>query len=186
MEDNNTPSWKTIKTEEVYDTPWISVHHHDVITPAGTKGIYGTVSFKNRAVGIVALDPQLNTYIVRQYRYPLKKYSWEIPEGGCPKELSLLEGAKKELREEAGLLATNWRLIQTLDLSNSATDEYAEIFLATGLSQVEQELEETEDIILRKLPFESFYEMILNGEITDAISVAAGLKIKIMLDRGEI
>jgi len=180
------PSWKTLKSTIKYETPWIKVVHNDVLTPANTKGIYGCVHFQNIAVGVIALDPELNTYIVQQYRYPLKKYSWEIPEGGSPLNVPPLETAKKELKEETGISAKNWQLIQELDLSNSATDEVSFTYLATDLSFSQMQLEDTEDIIVKKLPFNSFFKMIEKGEIRDAISVAAGYKIKMMLDNDEI
>ncbi|MFD2148330.1 hypothetical protein [Mucilaginibacter antarcticus] len=52
-----------------------------MVNPSGNPGIYGKVHFKNRAIGVVALDANLNTYLVGQYRFALSEYSWEIPEG---------------------------------------------------------------------------------------------------------
>ena len=70
-----------------------------MINPSGGKGIYGKVHFKNFAIGIVALDDELNTYLVGQYRFTLNEYSWEIPEGGGPIGIDILESAKRELKE---------------------------------------------------------------------------------------
>lgn len=180
------PSWKTLKSEVKYETPWIKVVHNDVITPANTEGIYGCVHFQNIAIGVLALDTDFNTFIVQQYRYPLKKYTWEIPEGGCPLNADPLKTAKKELKEETGIIAKNWKLIQELDLSNSATDEISYTYLATDLEFTNMELEDTEDIIVKKLPFADFFEMIEKGKIRDAISVSAGYKVKMMLLNNEI
>ncbi|MCB0513279.1 MAG: DNA mismatch repair protein MutT, partial [Bacteroidetes bacterium] len=74
--------FQTIDETIVYDTKWISVKHANIITPSQTKGIYGTVHFKNYAIGIIPIDKDGNTYLVGQYRYALNSYSWEIPEGG--------------------------------------------------------------------------------------------------------
>ena len=88
-------SWTTRGKTLKYETPWISVSEYDVLTPAGTASIYGVVSFKNLAIGVLPLDKDNNTWLVGQWRYPLEQYSWEIPEGGCPKGEEPLEAAKR-------------------------------------------------------------------------------------------
>jgi hypothetical protein len=97
--------WTTLSTEEVYDNPWIKLEEHQVINPGGGRGIYGKVHFKNTAIGVIALDKDDNIWLVGQHRYPLNEWSWEIPEGGGPKGTELLESAKRELKEETGLVA---------------------------------------------------------------------------------
>ena len=62
--------WKILGEKKVYDNPWIAVTEYDVINPAGGKGIYGKVHFKNLAIGILPLDEDLNTYLVGQFRLP--------------------------------------------------------------------------------------------------------------------
>lgn len=181
---NNPWTTKSISTK--YETPWIKVTHHEVITPGGSDGIYGCVHFKNLAVGIIPLDQEYNTWIVGQYRYPIKRYTWEIPEGGCPIGTSPLETAKRELMEEVGIAALNWQLIQELDLSDSASDEISYCYLATGLSFGQTSHEDNEEIIIRKLPFSELFEMVESGEIRDAISVAAVYKLQRMIDNNEI
>lgn len=173
--------WKVLKSKEIYDNPWIKVTEHDVINPKGGKGIYGIVHFKNLAIGIVPLDDNLNTYLVGQFRFPLERYSWEIPEGGGKLGIDPLESARRELLEETGLKAGSWELIQRMDLSNSVSDEEAYIFLARNLTQHEAEPEETEELRIRKLPFEEAFRMVIEGEITDSLSVAAILKTKLIL-----
>lgn len=178
--------WKTKNTKVVYQSPWIRVDHSEVITPGGSDGTYSTVHFENLAIGIVPLDSEMNTWIVGQYRYPLKKYTWEIPEGGGKIDVSPLESAKRELLEEVGLKANDWQLIQEMQLSNSATDEIAYIYLARELEQFEPDPEEDEELEIKKIHFDEFYQMILDGEITDSLSVAAGLKLKLMILNNEI
>lgn len=172
--------WRRLASECRYQNPWIAVHHDDVITPAGTRGIYGRIHFKNRAIGIVPLDDDGNTWLVGQYRYALDAWSWEIPMGGGPFDKTPLEAAQAELREEAGLLADNWRMIQTLHTSNSVTDEIGHVFVATSLRQVQADPEPTEDISIRKLALSEAVEWAMDGRITDAISVAALLKVSLM------
>ena len=97
--------WITKSTETKYENPWIRLDESQVINPAGNDGIYGVVHFKNRAMAIIPLDEENNTWIVGQFRYTTKTYEWEVIEGGVPEGEDLLEGAKRELEEEAGLLA---------------------------------------------------------------------------------
>ncbi|MEJ7557270.1 MAG: NUDIX hydrolase [Pedobacter sp.] len=150
MEENNP--WTTLERKEVYDNKWINVNEHQVINPSGGSGIYGVVHFKNVAIGVLPLDEENNTWLVGQYRYPLDAYSWEIPEGGGPLGLDPLDGAKRELLEETGLIATDWTEIQRMYLSNSVSDELAVIYVAKGLTMGVAEPEETEQLILRKPP----------------------------------
>jgi len=149
-----------------------------VINPGGTPGIYGKVSFKNQAVGIIPVDEDGNTWLVGQYRYTLNEWSWEIPMGGSPKKEDTQKTAQRELEEETGLVAGE--LIEVLHLhpSNSITDEKGLVYLATSLSQGKQQLEDTEkDIQLKKLSLDEAVEMAQNGQITDAISVAGLLHL---------
>ncbi len=172
--------WTLLSSEQKYDNPWIRVDEHQVLKPNGEPGIYGVVHFKNRAIGIVAIDEHDYVYLVGQYRYPLKKYSWEIPEGGGPQGEAPLEAAKRELLEETGLIAAHWELMLEMDLSNSVSDESCQVFVASGLSLREAQPEDTEELQVRRLPFEKAVELVLAGEITDSVSVAALLKLKIL------
>lgn len=178
--------WKILSEQEVYDNSWIKVTEFGVINPSGGRGIYGKVHFKNTAIGIIVLDANLDTYLVGQYRFPADKFSWEIPEGGCPPNMHPLDGAKKELAEETGLHAHSWEKILEMDLSNSVTDEHAIVYLAYDVEQHKPSPEETELLTVRKLPFEEAYLLVEEGEITDSISVAAILKVKLMLADGRI
>ncbi len=176
--------WKTNSETEIYDNPWIQVRHCEVTTPAGTEGIYGVVHFKNIAIGIVPLDEDLNTWIVGQYRYTLNDYSWEIPEGGGIIGVPALDSAKRELKEETGILAQKWTPILELHTSNSVTDEYGVAYVAQDLEFGESEPEDTEELIIRKLPFQEVLDMVIKDEITDALSMTAVMKTNIMLERG--
>lgn len=170
--------WTTLSTREVYSNKWIQVTEHDVLNPSGGKGIYGKVHFKNKAIGIIPVDREGNTWLVGQYRYTLNVYSWEIPEGGGALTADILESARRELKEETGLTANRWQLIMRVHTSNSVTDEEGFIFLAEELTQGNAEPEETEaDLKIRKLPLQRAIDMVMNGEITDSMSVAGLLKL---------
>lgn len=167
----NNP-WKVLKTTNIYDNPWISVKEDAVLNPAGNNGIYGTVHFKNKALGIIPLDANNYTWLVGQYRYPLNEYSWEIPMGGGELNEDLLSSAKRELKEETGLVADKWTKILRIHTSNSVTDEEGFVFLAEELTQYQPEFEETEQIIIKKLPLSDAISMVMQGKITDSISMA--------------
>lgn len=173
--------WKTKTSTCVYENPWIKISHEEVITPKGTDGIYGVVHFKNTAIGVVPIDSEGNTWLVRQSRYTLNQFTWEIPEGGCPQGENPLAAAQRELEEEVGLQARAWQELMTLHLSNSVSDELAIIYVARDLFAGVQQLEDTEDIECKKLPLLEAIDMVKRGEITDAISVAALLRVALDL-----
>ncbi|WP_194777442.1 NUDIX domain-containing protein [Pararhodonellum marinum] len=170
--------WKTKSIQKIYSNPWILLEEHQVVNPNGKDGIYGKVHFKNKAIGIIPLDKDLNTWIVGQYRYTLDEYTWEIPMGGGPLDIDLVESAKRELKEETGLSAAKWTLILRLHTSNSVTDEEAFVFLAEELTHGETAFDETEKIEIIKLPLTQALAMVEEGTITDAISVAGLLKLE--------
>jgi ADP-ribose pyrophosphatase len=178
--------WKKLKEELKYQTNWIAVSHHDVIDPKGNKGIYGVVHFKNIAVGMLPLDEEGNTWIVGQYRYPINAYSWEMPEGGGKRDVPTIESARRELKEETGIVAHKWTKILEMDLSNSASDEQAVIYVAQDLEFEENDPDPTEDLEVRKLPFAELYEMVMHGEVRDSLTVAAVLKVELMLRDGSL
>lgn len=180
MKEQHNP-WQVTNEQEVYSNKWISLKHYDVINPSGGNGIYGKVHFKNIAVGVIPIDKDINTYIVGQFRFALDQYSWEIPEGGCPLDEDPLHAAQRELQEETGLHAAHWIKILDMYLSNSVSDEYCMVYAATGLSQHESAPEETEQLLIKKIPFDQLYQMVQDAVVTDSITVAATLKIKLML-----
>ncbi|MBX2921312.1 MAG: NUDIX hydrolase [Chitinophagaceae bacterium] len=173
--------WKVVKQKPVYDNPWIAVTEYDVINPSGGEGIYGKVSFKNLAVGVVPLNEEGYTWLVGQYRFPIDAYSWEIPEGGGAPGIDPVVSAQRELLEETGLKARKWDKILDMHLSNSVTNETGVVYLARELSQHEAQPEETEQLVIKKVKFEGAFQMVLRGEITDSLSVAAILKLEYLL-----
>jgi len=176
MELTDNP-WKTLTSDVVYENNWVSIRHEEVLTPAGTPGIYGVVSFKNKAVAVVPIDAEGNIYLVGQYRYPLEEYSWEVPEGGSPLGIDPLESARRELKEETGLEADTWTLLGRIHTSNSATDEEGFLYVAEDLHQGEHAPEETEQLQIQRVPLTQAVQMVMDSEITDALSVCAILKI---------
>ncbi|MFN8346431.1 MAG: NUDIX hydrolase [Spirosomataceae bacterium] len=176
LNENENP-WTTLKSQVVYDNKWIQVRHEDVITPGGGPGIYGVVHYKNKAIGVIPVDAEGFTYLVGQYRYPLNEYSWEIPEGGGPMDEDPIEGAKRELLEETGLIASEWTKIARVHLSNSVGDEEGFLYVAEGLTQAQAQPEDTEQLHVRKVLLTEAIEMVMRSEITDSLSVMGLLKV---------
>ena len=169
-----------------YENPWIRVDHHEVITPGGTDGVYGVVHFKNLAIGIIPLSEDGNTWIVGQYRYPHRAYTWEIPEGGGPLGVDPLLSAQRELAEEVGLRASRWDLILEMDLSNSVTDEQCLIYLARDLTPCASHPDETEELAIQRLPFAELHRRVIAGEHRDSLTVAGVLKLGYLLSSGAL
>lgn len=170
-------SWKKLSSRTVYENDWMRVLEDHVVNPGGGENQYGHVHFKNRAIAIVPLDEAGNTWLVGQDRYTLGTYSWELPMGGAPLDEDPLDAAKRELKEETGLSASRWSEVMRLHTSNSITDELGIVYVAEGLTEGETAFEETEDLQIRKLPLADAVQLVHHGEITDAISVAAILRI---------
>lgn len=171
-------SWKRQTSRTVFENPWFEVREDKVVNPGGGENLYGHVHFKNRAVAILPLAKDGTTWLVGQDRYTLNEYSWELPMGGAPLAEVPLAAAKRELKEETGLSAGSWQEYMKLHTSNSVTDEVGIVFVARDLDEGLQELEETENIEMRRLPLADAIAMVMQGEITDAISVAALLKAR--------
>ncbi|OJU45109.1 MAG: DNA mismatch repair protein MutT [Alphaproteobacteria bacterium 65-37] len=178
--------WGIASKREIYDNRWIRVTHHEVVTPSGTSGIYGTVHYKNLALGVLPIDREGNTYLVGQYRFALQEYSWEIPEGGGALEGDPLQSIARELREETGLRAERWHKLLECDLSNSVSDERAMVFLAWDLSQGEAMPEPTEELVVRKMPLKQVFQMADAGEIRDAMSLLALQAVERLLLKGKL
>ena len=179
--EKNQP-WTALSSQEKYDNPWINVTEYQVINPGGNHGIYGKVHFKNKAIGIIALDDQVNTWLVGQHRFVLDEWSWEIPEGGGPLLDDPLESAKRELQEETGLTAKRWQQVLRVHLSNSVSDEEGFVFLAQDIQAGPRTPEDTEaDMKIWKLPFTEALSMVDQGKITDSLSVMGILRVARML-----
>src|SRR5262249_4307897 len=115
--------WKRGAESLVYENPWIRVSHHEAVAPTGRPAQYGVVSFKNLAIAVLPLHEDGTVTLVGQNRFAFMDYSWELPEGGSPRGEDPLEGARRELAEETGLKAAEWRKVLQAQLSNSVTDE---------------------------------------------------------------
>ena len=178
--------WKTKSTRVVYENPWIKVREDEVVQPDGRPGIYGVVHFKNTAIGVLPIDEEGKICLVGQYRYALESYSWEIPEGGCSQGETHLDAAKRELIEETGMVASNWTQLGSAHLSNSVSDELAIYYLATGLTRGIPRPEGTEQLAYKHVTFDQALDMVMTGEITDALSILAITNYGILRSQNKI
>lgn len=163
--------WLRHSRRTAYENPWITIWHDEVSRPDGSPGIYGFVHFANLAAGVVVLDENDQVLLVGQHRYTLGEPSWEIPEGGVAEGETPLDGMRRELREETGVEASEWRELVRLHLSNSVTDEAGVLYLARGLSHGTSQPEPTEQIEVRWMPFDEALAMAFDGGITDAMTL---------------
>ncbi|MCA1686676.1 MAG: NUDIX hydrolase [Planctomycetia bacterium] len=170
--DRSNP-WTTLASRPVYENPWIAVREDDVLRPDGRPGIYGVVHFKATAVGVLPVDDSGRVWLVGQFRYPVGRYSWEIPEGGGHGDEPPEETARRELREETGLVAGRLELIAGSHLSNSVSDEFASIYRATELVPGPSAPEGNERLEVRLVDWDEAYGMLRRGEITDSMTVIA-------------
>ena len=178
--------WTRLTLETPFETPWLRIEASDVIAPTGNPAKYGVVRFRNRAIAVFALHDDGTVPLVGQMRFPLGRYSWEIPEGGAPMDEDPADGARRELREETGLIADKLSIILEMDLSNSVTDEVAVCYLATGLSQAETEPDDTERFEYARVPFSHLLKAVIKGQVRDSLTVASVLRVHHMAVTGEL
>lgn len=178
--------WRSLESRLAYANPWITVEEHQAEAPTGAHALYGVVRFENLAIAVLPLHEDGTVTLVGQHRMPHADFSWEIPEGGAPRGEPPLEGARRELREEAGLEASEWREVLRAQLSNSVTDELAVGFIALGLSEVEAAPDETEHLALARIPFAEALNLALQGHMADMLTVAMLLRAHHMAVVGEL
>ncbi len=175
---NNQNPWKTLSSKVVYDNNWLSLIENDCLGPQDNPTKYTYLHCKKVAVGIIPIDQDGYTWLVGQYRYPLKSFEWEIPMGGSELGEELLTCAQRELAEETGLVAKHWEKLLDLAISDCLSDELACVYLAKDLTMGSASPEETEQLSLKKVLFSEAVSMVLEGQIRDSVSVAAILKLQ--------
>ena len=162
-----------------FENAWIRVTDQEAIAPTGHPARYGLVHFKNLAVAVLPVHDDGTVTLVGQHRFPHGDYSWEIPEGGAPLDEDPLDGAKRELAEETGLVAADWREVLRAQLSNSVTDERMIGYLALGLTEAKSDTigaDETEEITLVRAPFREALDAAMAGQMPDMLTVAMLLR----------
>jgi 8-oxo-dGDP phosphatase len=171
--------WRRDSRERRFANDFFTIYEDRVWNRQAARHFdYGIIAFRNRAVGILPMQPDGRVWLVGQHRYATGELSWELPMGGVPPEMSLLEGAKKELKEETGLEAAAWEpLLQRVHLSNSVTDETGAVFLAQDLREGAMAPEASEELWVITAPFEDALAAALDGRITDSLTIAGLLAL---------
>lgn len=133
-------------------------------------------------VAVLALDGEDRVYLVRQYRYPIRKLLLELPAGKLDHgQEDPIEGARRELAEETGLEAGEWTYLGHILASPGFCTEDLHMYLARELTRKEQHLDEDEFLDVVTMPFGELVGQVMDGTITDAKTVAATLKVKVLL-----
>ena len=178
--------WQAGPAECVHDNPWFAADVYVGVAPTGAEATYYALRYKNAATGVIPLHEDGTVTLVGQWRFPFGTYSWELPEGGAPLHEPAIDGARRELREEAGLTAARLELILTFQLSNASSDETAYIYLATDLGPAEMERDATEALTLARVRFRVALKACVDGRVKDSLTVAGLLRLHHMAVEGEL
>lgn len=170
------PAWRNDSVETLFENPWLRLTRHEATAPTGTPADYVVARPRNLACGVLPIHSDGTVTLVGQARFALMNYSWEMPEGGVPENEDPLVGVQRELLEETGLVARNWREVLRMELSNSITDERAIAWLAWDLTQMDARPDPTEVIETARVPFMSLMAEIDRGSVRDAFTVATALR----------
>jgi 8-oxo-dGTP pyrophosphatase MutT (NUDIX family) len=169
---NEPNPWKVLSSKTIYKNPWIRIREDRVITPGGSAGIYGVME-SNDSVIIVTLNERDEVYIVRNFRYPVGSWNWELPGGGGDKQ-DMLEASKRELREETGVIAIKWDKLGATFVCNGLMTEKMTTYLARDLEIREKPHDPDEPVIASKfVSLDEIDRMIKDGEINDGQSITA-------------
>lgn len=166
--------FETLASETLYVGNIFALRADEVRMPGGNSARREVVEHYG-AVAVVAVDDDNNIVLVYQYRHPFGRRLWEVPAGlldlgGEAPHLT----AARELEEEAGLAATQWRVLVDLDSAPGFSDESVRIYLATGLTDIGRPdaHDEEADMVVKWLPLSEAMRMVLSGEIVNSIAVA--------------
>jgi 8-oxo-dGTP pyrophosphatase MutT (NUDIX family) len=173
--------WQSVSSEVVHKNQWFYVRQDKVITPEGKDGEYNVVVSPGAAF-IVALNENNKIYLIGQYRYPTGVYSLELPAGSIDDQEPLV-AAKRELQEETGLVAKEWKQLGVFQSANGIMSELCYVFMATNLEQTNHnaQIEEGIDELI-PVSLEEALKMIKNGELSDGQSIASLTMAAIELD----
>lgn len=180
------PPWRDEGSVVTFENPWLRLTRHEATAPTGVKADYVVMRPRNLSVGVLPVHEDGTVTLVGQQRFALMNWSWEMPEGGAPFDEDPIEGARRELAEEAGLAAAHWQAAYKAEMSNSVTDERAMAWVAWGLTPVPLAPDPTEIIRIARVPFAELLREIGTGAIRDMFTLATALRAYHMAREGEL
>lgn len=163
--------YRTLSSRYVYSGHNIRLRVDEVVLPSGKETVREVIEH-NGAVAIVAMDIEQNILLVRQFRHAAGKELLEIPAGGIDPGETPEETARREMQEETGYVPGKLERMGGFYSAPGYASEYLYLFLATDLAPARLIAEDTEEIKLVKMPLNDVVELIRNGEIQDAKSIA--------------
>jgi len=162
---------KKTSSKKIFKSKWFDIFHDKIILPDKKKGDYYYI-YTLGSVMIIPITQDNKIILTKQYRYLTGKNSIEIPGGGMKTRNSKNE-AKKELEEETGYKAKNWKKVGEFYPFNGIASEKCHAYIAKDLIKTKQNLDDTEFIEVLKKPIKQVYEMIEKNEIKDGMTLAA-------------
>lgn len=158
---------KQLSSTEIFDGVAIHLYKDEILLPNGKKGVREVVRHPG-AVCVIPVTDDGDVVFVNQFRYAFNKVTLEIPAGKLEKGEDHLKAALRELSEETGLSAEKVVPMGELYTTPALIDEVIYMYLAQGLTDGEQHLDEDEFINVTKIPLEKAVQMVMNGEIKDS------------------
>lgn len=168
--------WEIEISRKVYQNPWLSLREDSVIRPDGKKGKFSIVMMKP-GISVCPIDDKDNVYLTREFHYAVGKKTIEAISGGIEQKESPQQAAKRELREEAGIVAKKWTTLGFIDPFTSIINSPNHLFLAEKLSFLKPSPESTETIELIKVPLKEAVKWACEGKITHSATVVLILKL---------
>lgn len=161
-----------LESELVFDGGLLKVHRDRVRLPDGTEGGREYIRHPG-AVVVIAVLPDGKLALVRQFRYPLGRAFLELPAGKIDPGEPLLACAQRELREETGYEALDWRHLGVIHPCIGYSDEHIEVFLAQDLRHVGHALDEGEFLEFTPFSVDEVLAACTDGRISDGKTLAA-------------
>ena len=177
---------KTLSSRVAYETPWLRVRQDQVEWEGGQRGEYGFIELQHDIAMIAALTDDRRVALVRQWRYPWQRDSWELPAGRCEAGETPLDGAQRELREETGVTASRWRHLCTYYGSASIATQF-HYFLATGIEEgaTHRDVEEA-DMVIAWVPLGEAVRAVMDGRIVHSSAIGGILRLDHLARTGEL
>jgi ADP-ribose pyrophosphatase len=174
---SSNPKARLISSRTVYRGPVFWVTTDDVQEPGGVRARRDVIHHTGSVV-VLAVDESRSTprvLLERQYRHAAKDFLWELPAGRIDPGEKALHAAQRELLEETGYTATQWRLILNFYASPGFVAETMSVYLATGLRAGAAHPEPDEVIHKSLVSLAKAVRMVLNGTIRDAKTISSVL-----------